>query len=427
MENDDLLKRCLQQVETHLGWGPGDKWTTQDFKDLSEKIFAVTGTNLSVATLKRLWGTISYESKPTVTTLNALVQFIGYENWRKFEQSHQLQNHRKGTPSVGTIEGHTKTAMPLKWIAIAMAAILLGSLLVYFFVLRASGGPKKPGGYGYSFNSKKMVSEGVPNSVIFEYDASAADPDDTVYIQQSWDRKLRQQVSPQEKVHTSIYYYPGFFQAKLVVNDSIVKEHPLYIKSSGWLPVVEQEKVPVYFSRAEALDGKGTMQLPIALIKEKNVALQPESPWVSYFNIREFDSLRTDNFIFETEIRNDYSEGAAVCQHSEIHILLEGGALIIPLAIPGCVSELAIYDRKGKLTDPSPLGVDFSDWVKLRYEVKDKQGRLFINESLAYDNIGLEFPAVKLVGIRYRFQGTGSVNYVRLADRSGKLVYGDEF
>lgn len=423
---NDTLRECLALIEERLGWGPGGNWTTPDFKALSEKILAATGTSLSIATLKRLWGTVSYESRPTVTTLNALAQFLGFENWRKFEQGYHGANDLR----VGRLEKHTKTAMPLKVILSTMLLIAVGSTGIFFAFFTDRGQSSKApmaSHAAFSFSSKKMVDTGVPNTVIFEYDASAVLPGDSVFIQQSWDPKLRQRVPAHEKVHTSIYYYPGFYKAKLVVNDSIVKEHALYIKSEGWLAVAESAKVPVYFKKEDALQSAGILTLPEKLLKEKNIAMQPETPWVSFFNIREFEGVMSDAFDFETAIRHDYNEGSAVCQHSEVHILLEGGAIIIPLSIPGCVSALALYDMDGKLPDPSPLGVNLSDWVKLRYTVHNKLGSLYINDALAYDSLNLNFPAVRLVGLRYRFQGTGSVDYVRLGATDSATVFTEEF
>ena len=99
----------------------------------------------------------------------------------------------------------------------------------------------------------------------------------------------------------------------------------------------------------------------------------------------------------------------------------------MPLSIPGCVSEIALYDMKGKVKDPSPLGVNFDDWVQVRYEVKNQEGKVSINGKAAYEGLNLAFPPVKLIGVRYRFQGTGSVNYVRLESETSGLVYEELF
>jgi len=422
MRHEDVyLKDCLCKIESHLNWGPGEQWTTNDFRALSEKIHGTTGTHLSVATLKRLWGTIDYSSKPTATTLNALAQYLGHENWKAFQFSHPSVN---GDQPTATTSKKPKRGSFLA-VGLMAVAVLVMAGLIYFFSQMEDMEPATDhyAASNYSFSSKKAVSEGVPNSVIFDFDASAAWENDTIFIQQTWDKKLREKVARNQTVHTSIYYHPGYFHAKLVINDSIVKQHPLYITTTGWLPLAEQEKVPVYFKPQEAIAEDGTLALPIDLIRQNNIPLQPETPWVSFYNVREFAGVMSDNFVFETELKNDFHEGAGVCQHTEIHILLKGGAIIIPLAIKGCVSGLAIYDMDGMVPDPTPLGVDFSDWAKVRYVVKDKVGSLYINEKLAYDSLNLNFGPVDIVGLRYRFQGTGSIKSVRLLHPEDNVVY----
>jgi hypothetical protein len=124
--------------------------------------------------------------------------------------------------------------------------------------------------------------------VIFDYDARAAKPSDSIFIQQSWDKRLSKVVARDQKQHTSIYYYPGYFQAKLRVNDQIVKEHDLFIKSNGWLPLVDVSPVPVYFKTADIVSNDGSIRLPLQKIVENNIQLQPKAPWVGYYNVGDF-------------------------------------------------------------------------------------------------------------------------------------------
>jgi hypothetical protein len=227
-------------------------------------------------------------------------------------------------------------------------------------------------------------------------------------------------------VATSIYYYPGFFIAKLIVNNTIVKQHNIHIRTNGWLPLVEQPNVPVYFKEEEVIKNNGVMTLPVEKLIENSIPLQPETPWVEFHNSREFENVLSDNFIFETELKNEYGEGAGICQLTEVYLRWEGGMLMIPLSIKGCVSSLSLIDVDGRKPDTSLLGCDFSDWVQLKLIVKDRKGELFINESKAYD-LNLDIPPVKIAAITYRFQGTGSVNFITLSTTDGNVVYENGF
>lgn len=439
--DDLLLTKCRQLIEQKLEWGSSEIWTNQDFDVLSELIEKETKVTLSVATLKRIWGKVKYTSRPTTTTLDTLAQFIGHQNWRGFKLEHlsaeavepghadsptesdlNLIPHSPDVPKSETVEKKKQKSFVVYAIAVcsAMLILLLSSLMRNGEKNLRADEPAD-----FSFTSKKILTEGVPNSVIFDYDASAAAADDTIYIQQSWDERLRARINRAEHSHASIYYYPGFFQAKLVVNDRVMKEHNLYIRSNGWVPVIEQPDVPIYFKAHEVIHG-GVMTIPVERIEAAGIALQPEPPWVAFYNARTFGDLMSDNFIFETEVRNDYSKGAGVCQLTDIHIQLEGGVIAVPLSIKGCVSKLLFGDMRGRITDTSPLGCDFLDWINVRYEVRDRKGQIFINHKKVYDT-SLDVNPIKIVGLLYRFQGTGSVNFVKLSRVDGKVIYQDDF
>jgi hypothetical protein len=436
--DDILINECRSCIEDQLGWGSSDRWNMQEFETLSEEIREKTGIYLSVTTLKRLWGKVKYESKPTITTLNALAKFVDFESWRDFRKSRNAAGHPEKIileeDSTEAIQDSLPSILQFKQKKLFLRAGLMSLVALiaagsfYFFTSwkyrSVDVSPDK-----FFFSSKKIVSSGVPNSVVFDYDATAASVSDSIYIQQSWDSHLAKRVSPTDHRHTSIYYYPGYFDAKLVVNREVKKEHSLIITTEGWLPLAEAEPVPVYFKESDAIQN-GQLSLSEAQLRSNNISMQPEIPWVDYFNVRSFDGVTSDDFIFETEVRNDYHTGSAACQLSKIMLLTEGSAIIIPLSIEGCVSDLSLFliDHaiEGKKEDLSGFGCDLSQWAKVRCEVKSGKASFFVNDQLAYQT-AINGGASKITGIVYRFQGTGSVNSVKLCKSDGTLVYEDNF
>ena len=79
-----LMRQVKRLFEEKTGWGDSDLWNNQDFLELSAMILNATGIALSHVTLKRIWGRVRYESLPHTKTLNTIVQFLGYRNWREF-------------------------------------------------------------------------------------------------------------------------------------------------------------------------------------------------------------------------------------------------------------------------------------------------------------------------------------------------------
>src|SRR5688500_20260799 len=85
LTDEILLSKAKELIESKINWGDSKDWTNQDFVALSEKIQQQLNVPLSHVTLKRIWGKVKYESLPNTHTLNTLVQFVGYENWREFK------------------------------------------------------------------------------------------------------------------------------------------------------------------------------------------------------------------------------------------------------------------------------------------------------------------------------------------------------
>ena len=475
LTDENLIRQVIKLYEEKTGWGDSTQWSNQDFLQLSELIREQTGVTISHVTLKRVWGKVKYESLPNTHTLNTLVQFLGYENWRDFSVR---RSNGEGTDTaaigagaaaaaadpgataapgtaaatdatVGSKKGPVSTEgsaapheQPVtagrpredkeiamrrreRWMRRAVWATVPVAL-VFLILLFLHGQQPSPQAQDYVFNSKKTVTTGLPNSVIFNYDATRS-PDDSVVIQQSWDTTRRVKVSKNAHQYTSIYYYPDFYHATLQVQNKVVKSYNLLIESDGWLPIVGQDPVPVYFTKADALvDGK--MQLTVDQIKQKNIPMQPKPPTVFFMNVRNFGEIYSDNFTFETSLRDDYSEGSSACQLTRVYILCEGTAIWIPLSAKGCVSNVDLFFTyfytSGTREDLSSFGVDFKNYVKLRIESDSGRARILVNDKLAY-TVPRHIMRSKIIGIDYQFQGTGSVDYVSLSN--GKVNYRDNF
>ena len=428
---ENLIRQVKKQFEEKTGWGDSDQWSNQDFLQLSEMIRDQTGVTISHVTLKRIWGKVRYESLPNTHTLNTLVQFLGYDSWRDFNVRNACLvpgTATNGNPpapppdaakKMQSIRRRTGPPRKLLWMAIPLAAIL--GVLLFLHGQQPSPLPQD-----YAFSSKKVVTSGVPNSVVFDYDASRA-PEDSVVIQQSWDTTRRVKVPKNGHQYTSVYYYPDFFHATLQVQNKVVKTHNLLIESNGWLPIVHHVPVPVYFTQQDAISG-GKMSLPVSKILEKNIPMQPTPPSVWFCNVRDFGDIYSDHFNFETSLKNDYSEGSAICQMTKVYILCEGTAVWVPLCAKGCVSNLDLYFTyfytSGKRDDLSAFGVDFSKYVKLRIESDSGRAKIFVNDHLAY-TVPRHILHSKIIGIDFNFNGTGSVDYVSLSN--GKVNYRDDF
>lgn len=442
MKNEQqYLQQCRSLIEKKTGWGSHDHWTNQDFVRLSELIFEETGINLSSTTLKRIWGRVKYNSFPHITTLNALVKYAGYACWRAFMAAHNKETteytaHHQLQTMVATEKQHTASQEYKRdRVHIARAASIVLLLMVgvlallgaIFSTYDTSKILSPADSKDFSF-SAHPVTTGLPNTVIFNYNASAA-ATDSIYIQASADPQHKRKVTADKHQHTALYYYPGSFQTKLLMDDQVVKEQEVLIKTKGWLALVEHNPVPLYFK--ENIVQQGALGIPVETLKDFYPDMQTSTPWVAYYNVGNFGDLQSDNFTLETELKSDFSQGEAICQDTSVVILRSNAPPItIPLAIPGCLAnvdrELQGGAMQNGLLNLTAFGCDFSDWVHVKCEAKDQQFRLWINQKLAYEG-ALQQDTSKIAGILYRFHGSGSINSLRIGQANGQMIYEEDF
>jgi len=402
------IGKLLQIIENQLGWGDAATWQSKDFEILNQLIFEKTKVSLSASTLRRIWGRVEYNHLPSATTLDTLSQFAGFENWRAFLKTNSERH--KAAKTANHPVGKSNFTSYLKISAVILATVLVG-IFVSFWITRTRADISPD---NYVFTSQRLA-KGIPNSVIFNYDASSS-PTDSVYIQQSWDPRTKTLVGKGMHQFTSVYYEPGFYQAKLVVGGKVVKQHKLMIPTKGWLGLIENKPVPFYLKPADFVF-KDVMQYNVGPIWAKNTGLQSQVPVTKYYNVGNFMPVPLTGFSFSTLVKNEYSEGSAACQFVHVSLITDGFPIIIPLSAKGCVSELNMISVNwiisGKTTDLSAFGIDFSDWVLVSCKNTGNKIQYFINNKLAYE-APMPSYEVKIVGMGFSFQGTGAVKKIEL-------------
>jgi len=412
------INKLLRIIEGQLDWGDANAWQSKDFEILNQLIFEKTKVSLSSSTLRRVWGRVEYSHLPSGTTLDTLSKFAGFENWRAFLKA-GTSNVKAEKTTPGTKAKQGADLKSYFKITAAIFVIALTGLLSFYLNSKNRGyiDPDK-----YIFNSQKLA-KGIPNSVIFNYDATAS-PTDSVYIQQSWDPRTKTLVRKDAHQFTSVYYEPGFYQAKLVVNGKTVKQHKLMIPTTSWLGLVENKPVPFYLKASDFIF-KDTLGLNLRAMAQKNIGVDFHPTVVKYYNVGNFTPVPLTNFSFSAMVKNEYGEGSAACQFASVSLITDSGPIIINLSAKGCVSELNMICVNliisGKTNNLSGFGVDFSDWVLVSCKSAGNEIQYFINNHLAYE-APMPTYEVKIVGLGFSFQGTGAVKNIELKN-NGKMAF----
>jgi hypothetical protein len=432
------IDECLRLIETKWQRGNREEWSSYDFEKLNAAIFEATGVSLSVSTLKRLFGKVSYPNLPSVHTLNTLARFTGFEDWNDFRQHHPVASapsspHSNGgefapiyfSPENTTPAPAAKTKSPRPVPADLTAPtprrpltrwwpLLLLPLAVLLYSLLSSRTPNPRPKPQYSFTANKIISEGVPNSVVFHY-RTPVNPTDSVFIVQTWDMSRRIAVPPTGTDYSAIYYYPGYFKAKLIVDTQIVRTHDLMITSDGWLALAEANPVPIYFKKEEVARKEG-IEVDSNTLARYHLSLQPAAPKVRLFYMKDLGDLSDSDFTFETTLRTGPPQGSGVCQHVQVLIQCKNDVFIIPLAAKACIGDLGLYAAgamaSSRNADLSGFGCDLTQWTTLRVTSSHRHLTFLVNGKPAWS---ANFPddPTDIIGVQYRFTGTCAVMNAR--------------
>lgn len=404
VDNKDIL-RLREHLERKLEWGKASDWHSSMYTELSDKIFDKCQIMLSAATLKRFWGAVNHEGAPSISTLDTLSQFLDYDNWRAFKVATSRKKKLK-----------LPTNLPKK-----SFYVTIGFFIALFMILivgnRRVDDPEVLAAIPFS---SQPVTNTYPNSVVFDFDLKNV-RSDSILIQQYWDPTKTISVRRDQKQATGIYYFPGYFRSKLVIDGQSVKEHDLYLRSDGWLGTIDYQPVPKYFWPESP--NKDQLICSDDLLNEITELEEPITS--TYHYVSDLGNISGDNFTLNSSVRILWSEKWAVCQALRIYVLATDGAMIIPFANIGCSSNIGLMLNdvflSGKEHDLSALGTDLSNYTDLEIKVQNKKLYVSINSSQVYEGEYFETMG-RLVGLRYKFLGAGEVASFSLQDQASTSI-----
>ncbi|SMD32661.1 hypothetical protein SAMN04488029_1011 [Reichenbachiella faecimaris] len=413
MNLQSILNNCKTEIEQKLQWGAAEQWQNQEFEELSQIIFNKTGVNLSHTTLKRVWGKVKYTNQPSISTLDALAKFLDCPNWSAYKRSQEASPPTK----------KRKFSMPgSKQSVLLVALIILLSFSSWLFITSNLSHPEAL--------AKQLLFEanytamGLPNTVIFSFDASNIEADQLV-IQQSWDRRKRIEVNEDQTKATSVYYYPGYFRSKFVADEVVLKEADVYIETDGWLGTINVEPVPIYLTENDLIKSELLALSPSGIEK-----LAANNKPVSYHYYTAEKSISGDDFKFETSMRYAQSNQTSACKYAKVVLHFSEGAFLIPFVISGCVGEINVLAMdnfiSGKQNDLSTLGISLEDWQQIGISSQNKKLMVSIgNKEVLTANYKMD-PGY-LVGVSYQFDGMGEVDYLKLSNGKSTWQFNEKF
>jgi len=399
-----------------------DTLRQRDLEYLADNIEEKSGIRLSLSTLKRLWKK-DYDQTPHPSTLQALVSILGYKDWQEFKLRQTY------IPPASPIRKEKSEHHFNRWMILP---IVIAVAVLFWLIAFRSGEPDKtkPAINGpVIFTGNKTVAQGVPSTIIFNYDVSNVKAD-SFFFQQSWNEQQKVKIDPEGHYYSNIYYYPGFHKAKLIANDSVIKRFAVHITTDDWLPLIRYsflDNTPIYPKKSHPVIN-GALHMTRNDVRASGIDVNTDFV-LSYYNVREFENTYSDNFSLDTRFECD-SDNTVACAGFQLVIICEVNIFFIRMMGKGCESHTGIQMGEvfhdGAKNDLSAFGRDLHKWQRLRIKVADKKTTIYIDEQPVY-TMSFKKDFGKVVGLVYHFNSTGAIDYVKLKNGQDKLVYEDEF
>ena len=437
------LERLKQTVEDKLQWGDSDDWRHSDYKNLSEVIYNESKILLSTSTLKRVWGKIKYEGMPNATTLDALSIFVGYNNWLDFKNRSD-EKKESGIEQETDLEPQLEdtkppaVVLPVRQIVFFLVGAMVVTGLV--FILKSftsiDNAHRVEIPENFVFEVSKKTEAGIPQTVMIDIDISGFTVDSLYLVESS--RKRKEYLSKNQKRHPYFCALPGIQTVTLMFKDQVIKKLEFYVETDGWQAVTSNKdqnssqywlmSLPTFLP-ASPIEA-GSLTVTEATLNKHNVEVH-ENLWTSFYNFTDFE-IDADNYSMTTRIKNSLEDGATTCQLTVCSITTENGLQEVWLVAPGCSKFTHLLFGSGrmldnKVVDLSGFEVDLNEWQDLAWKVKDKSVEVYLNGKEVYKS-DYKSSLGKITGLKYQFKGAGGkVDYLRLRDNDGKILYQNEF
>lgn len=399
--DEELLQILKKEITLKAGLEKLENWTQKDYDFLVFFIEEKSGIKISLTTIKRIWRN-EYNRLPHISTLDALSSIVYGKDWLSLKltgiaASDTLPHNKIKEATVKTPEKR----LPLVWMA--LAGVIIVALLLVVFADKFFNKPIDP--KQIMFSVKTSVTNQVPNTVVFSYNVDSLMAK-KFYIQQSWDIRRRVEVQKGNHQQTDIYYLPGYYMAKLIADDSIIKEIPVHIKTSQWVIAAHQNNLENKIIPATEWLPNGDLGMEPAVLGQHKI--DTHEPFnLTFHNSRDF-GIDGNNFVFTADFRIDST--GIVCPLASLVLKGEHEFIYAGFGAKGCESDLnlSISNQKfnGKKVDLTAFGTDIYHWQKVKVLNKNQLVQIYLNEQKIFETTYTK-PLGELKEIVFIFRGNG--------------------
>lgn len=451
------IKEIIKEYNILLeSWGSSEFWDLNQFKTLENMIFETTKIDVNANTLKRFFQ--QKTGNPQLATKDALCRFLGYSGYTDFVMkktkkeeaisiqtedvveetkehtddteknvnSSQLDNaSNKVTKDPEEVSNriYKKNKWYVNFTAILLLAIV--GYMLYTYKLKDMYVEYLISKIEFTTSQVKGIC---PLTVTFSYHIPASLFEDitVVYEEANGDvseRKLNENI---DKINAT-YIYEGEAFCHLKYKDRIIKTIPVECRKTGWSVFVREERKKIFrvFPMEQAYNDSGYVSLPIENVPQE---AHTNHMFVSYVFYKE-KLIDGDNFIYEARVRNSKKENAVPCSDIIMYIHSDTAMHGFAMNENGYAYIKFISGEntiKGDEYNLSRFNFNSSEWHVMTIKVVNKKTTFYVDGE---EVLGMDYnePLGYANELTLRFKGCGAVDYVKVYNLDGKVVYEENF
>ena len=276
------------------------------------------------------------------------------------------------------------------------------------------------------FTSQDAIG-GYPFTVHFNYDISNIK--DSVFTDFGWEDETH---LPMDESMIS-YHYPiaGEFKVLVYTRDKILDSLRVISCTDDWIGGQYPNGKPELFEPfldQSIFRQESVFYAPIEDLAETQ-SNQTESNWTAY-KLLYPQNVQLDKMTLETRVLNNASTGSSLCHNTGIRLIGKEGLVDFHFTHEDCsrYAKFRLSEKflDGQFDDLDALSVDLSDWLDIRIEIERNELKLFLSDELIFKESYLE-PLGMLVGVGYKFFGSGKIDNLSVKNSAGESVYSYDF
>lgn len=416
MDKKTELKNIVKSCEARFNRGTSDTWKHGDFNDFSREIQKATKVNISINTLKRIFGKMSVDDDylPQQATIDGLKKYSGY--LPSNDSDDQLSNKASIINIDPVIIDKSTISKP--------SFLLWGILIVFAVALCLFFLAKKENTIGGAV--KISHTEGhLPKTAFF--DLQLPNVKDSLFMDFGDKSPLIHLGRNLTKI-SHVYLFPGVFKVDIKNSDSVLVRTKIYVPSNKWLGLgfFRQHEIPNSYYAAPAVKKGNDSLFHISNEQLQKAGLDTIK---SYFTrLCNFTPINnhSDNFIFEASFKKTIPQKEIYCNSMRFQVSGIDNMIRFNFVSQGCSSKVlnVISEQylKGTDTDLSQFILDLAQWNTVKLINRNKSIVLYVNGKLIYRGIYKESIG-NLRGIFIEFEGNGYVKNCSLKSLDGKILY----